>query len=59
MRVTADLCVLPIGVGISVSQEVAICARILADAGLKTHLHAYGTSIEGDWDRVFCAVKQT
>ena len=40
------------------SREVAICERILAAAGLKIHLHAYGTNIEGDWDRVFAAVKQ-
>jgi uncharacterized protein (TIGR00106 family) len=58
MKVIADLCVVPIGIGVSVSQEVAICERILAAAGLKTHLHAYGTNIEGDWDRVFAAVKQ-
>ena len=58
MKVIADLCVVPIGVGVSVSKEVAICERILADAGLKTHLHAYGTNIEGDWDQVFAAVKQ-
>jgi uncharacterized protein (TIGR00106 family) len=58
MKVIADLCIVPIGVGVSVSKEVAICERILAAAGLRTHLHAYGTNIEGDWDRVFAAVKQ-
>ncbi len=58
MKVIADLCVVPIGVGVSVSNEVAICERVLAAAGLKTHLHAYGTNIEGDWDQVFAAVKQ-
>ena len=58
MKVIADLCVVPIGIGVSVSKEVAICERILAGAGLKTHLHAYGTNIEGEWDQVFAAVKQ-
>ena len=58
MKVIADLCVVPIGIGVSVSKEVAICERILAAGGLKTHLHAYGTNIEGDWDQVFAAVKQ-
>jgi uncharacterized protein (TIGR00106 family) len=58
MKVIANLCVVPIGVGVSVSKEVAICERVLAAAGLKAHLHAYGTNIEGDWDRVFAAVKQ-
>ena len=58
MQVIADLCVVPIGIGVSVSNEVAICERILQAAGLKTQLHAYGTNIEGDWDQVFAAVKQ-
>jgi uncharacterized protein (TIGR00106 family) len=58
MHVIADLCVIPLGVGISVSKEVAICEHVLAAAGLKTSLHAYGTNIEGDWDQVFAAIKQ-
>lgn len=58
MKVIADLCVVPIGIGVSVSREIAICERILAAAGLKTHLHAYGTNIEGEWDQVFAAIKQ-
>ena len=44
MKVIADLCVVPMGIGVSVSREVAVCERILADAGLKTALHAYGTN---------------
>ncbi len=40
------------------SREVAVCERILAEAGLKTKLHAYGTNIEGEWDDVFGAVKK-
>ena len=58
MKVIADLCVVPIGIGTSVSKEVAACERVLAEAGLKTKLHAYGTNIEGDWDTVFQAVKR-
>lgn len=58
MKVILDLCVVPMGVGVSVSKYVAICERILKSAGLKTHLHAYGTNIEGDWDEVMSAVKR-
>ncbi|MDX9759332.1 MAG: MTH1187 family thiamine-binding protein [Bacteroidota bacterium] len=58
MHVIADLMVVPLGVGISVSPYVAACEKILTDAGLKTHLHAYGTNIEGEWDVVFAAVKR-
>lgn len=58
MKVIADLCVVPLGVGVSVSKYVAACEKVLAEAGLKTRLHAYGTNIEGDWDAVFAAIKR-
>jgi uncharacterized protein (TIGR00106 family) len=58
MHVIADLCLIPIGVGVSVSNEIAACERVLAEAGLKTRLHAYGTNIEGEWDEVFAAIKR-
>lgn len=58
MHVIVDLCVVPLGVGVSVSEYVVACERILQDAGLKTHLHAYGTNIEGEWDTVFSAIKR-
>ena len=58
MQVIIDLCVVPIGVGISVSKYVAQCQKIIESAGLKSSLHAYGTNIEGDWDIVFSVVKQ-
>ena len=58
MNVIADLCVVPIGVGVSVSKYVAACERVLTAAGLKTKLHAYGTNVEGEWDAVFAAIKR-
>jgi uncharacterized protein (TIGR00106 family) len=58
MKVIVDLCVIPLGVGVSVSGYVAACQRVLEDAGLATHLHAYGTNIEGEWDDVFLAIKK-
>ena len=57
MNVIIDLCVVPMGVGLSVSKYVAACHEIITAAGLKSNLHAYGTNIEGDWDTVFKAVK--
>lgn len=57
MKVIADLCVVPLGVGVSVSKYVAACERVLNEAGLETHMHAYGTNIEGEWDEVFAAIK--
>ena len=58
MKVIVDLCVVPLGVGVSVSAHVAACEKVLKDAGLKTHLHAYGTNVEGEWDDVFAAIKR-
>ena len=58
MKAIVDLCVVPIGVGISVSKYVAACQQVLSEAGLDFTLHAYGTNIEGEWDAVFAAVKK-
>lgn len=58
MNVIIDLCVVPIGVGVSVSAYIAACERILEDAGLDHQMHAYGTNVEGEWEAVFAAVKR-
>lgn len=58
MKVIVDLCVVPLGVGVSVSEYVTACERVLADAGLETKLHAYGTNIEGEWDDVMAAIRR-
>ena len=44
--------------GVSVSEYVAACERILDEAGLRHQMHAYGTNVEGEWDEVFAAVKR-
>tara|TARA_B100000809_G_scaffold82813_2_gene81174 strand:- start:4382 stop:4645 length:264 start_codon:yes stop_codon:yes gene_type:complete len=46
------------GVGVSVSKYIAECKKILNEAGLETHLHAYDTNVAGDWDDVFTAVRR-
>ena len=58
MKVLVDLCIVPIGVGVSLSSYVAACEKVLTGAGLKTSLHSYGTNIEGEWEDVFAAVKR-
>lgn len=58
MNAIADICLIPMGVGVSVSKYVAACERIFTDAGLKVHLHSYGTNVEGEWDNVFAAIKK-
>lgn len=58
MKVIADLCIVPMGVGVSVSEYIAVCEHVLREAGLEIRLHAYGTNIEGEWDVVFEAIKR-
>ena len=58
MKVIVDLCVVPMGVGVSVSKYVAECQKVLEEAGLEHRLHAYGTNIQGEWDEVFSVIKR-
>ncbi len=57
MKVIMDVCIIPMGVGVSVSEYVVECHKILKNSGLKTQLHAYGTNVEGEWDVAMAAVK--
>ncbi|MBM4227982.1 MAG: MTH1187 family thiamine-binding protein [Gammaproteobacteria bacterium] len=57
MHVMIDLCVVPIGVGTSVSNEIAECQLLIRAAGLQSQMHPYGTVIEGEWDAVMACVK--
>jgi uncharacterized protein (TIGR00106 family) len=58
MKVIADISVVPIGVGVSLSKYVAACEKVLNEAGLEPRLHAYGTNIQGEWDVVFQAIRR-
>lgn len=58
MKVMVDLCVIPIGVGVSLSEYIVACQKIIREAGLIHEMHAYGTNVEGEWDDVFAVVKR-
>lgn len=58
MNVIVDLCLVPIGVGVSLSKYIAECEKVLAQTELSYTLHANGTNIEGEWDAVFAAIKK-
>ena len=58
MKVIADFCLVPLGVGVSVSPYIAECEKILKSFDVKILLHGYGTNIEGEWDDVFSAIKK-
>ncbi len=58
MKVIVDLCIIPIGVGTSLSKYISICEKKIKKAELKYILCPNGTSIEGDWDKVFEVIKE-
>ncbi len=58
MHAIADIAIIPLGAGNSLSPYVAACERVLQDAGLKTQLHANGTNVEGEWDEIMAALKR-
>ncbi len=58
MKVMIDLCIIPIGKGVSVSDEIAYLEQLIRKSGLKNQLHPYGTIIEGEWDEVMRLVKK-
>lgn len=57
LSVIVDLCVLPLGAGVSVSKEIKQCVDLIKASGLDYTVHAYGTNIQGPWDDVFKVVK--
>ena len=57
MHVIIDFTVIPIGVGVSLSEYIAECEKILAQSGLRYQLHPNGTGVEGEWEQVFAVVK--
>ena len=58
MHVIADFCIVPLGVGVSLSRYVAACERVLHQSGLNPKLHADGTNVEGDWETVMDGLRR-
>jgi uncharacterized protein (TIGR00106 family) len=53
-----EFSVAPMGVGESISKEVAKVIDIIDRSGLKYKTHAMGTLIEGDWEQCLAVIKQ-
>ena len=58
MWVSIDLCLVPVGVGISLSPYISACKAIIEKNGLDYELGPNGTAIEGNWESVFKCVKE-
>ena len=57
MKIIANICLVPIGVGVSLSPYIRVAYETLKKSGLKCTLGAYGTIIEGEYDEVSKAIK--
>merc|ERR1719373_393428 len=62
-QVMIDICVVPMGAGVSVRKEVTEVERVLrrheAAGKVVCRLHGYGTNVSGHWDDVMAAVRET
>jgi uncharacterized protein (TIGR00106 family) len=57
MKIIADFCIVPIGVGPSVSAYVREIAKIIDASGLVHVMHANGTNIEGEMAEVAALIE--
>ncbi len=58
MKATAEIQTIPLGAGVSVRKEVKRAHKIIQDSGLHVELHANGTNLEGELDRILQCVKE-
>ena len=58
MWVSVDLCLVPVGAGVSISPYITACKAIIERNELEHELGPNGTAIEGEWDSVFKCVKE-
>jgi uncharacterized protein (TIGR00106 family) len=58
MKAIADIAIIPLGVGLSLSRYIAACEDVFTEAGLEPQLHANGTNVEGEWDEIMAALKR-
>lgn len=58
MKALAEIQVIPIGVGVSVREQVKRAHELIVAAGLEAELHSYGTNVEGDLDTILATIKR-
>lgn len=57
-KMIAQFSIVPLGVGISVSEYIAKVVKIVDESGIPYKLHAMGTIVEGEWDQVMALIKK-
>jgi uncharacterized protein (TIGR00106 family) len=58
MHATAEIQVIPLGVGTSVRQQVRRAHEIIVESGLTVELHAFGTNVEGELQQILQVVQR-
>lgn len=58
MKVIAEITIIPIGVGVSLSKYVARIHKILVETNLEIELHSNGTNLEGEYDEIMNVIKK-
>lgn len=58
MKATAEIQTIPLGVGVSVRNEVKRAHAIIEASGLNAVLHANGTNLEGELAKVLDCVRE-
>ncbi|HEY0787836.1 MAG TPA: MTH1187 family thiamine-binding protein [Thermoanaerobaculia bacterium] len=57
MKATAEIQVIPIGEGVSVRKHVKRAHELIVASGLTVELHAYGTNVEGELERILDTIR--
>ncbi len=58
MKATAEIQVIPIGVGVSLRRDVAAAHRVIIESGLSYELHGFGTNVEGELAEILAVVQR-
>jgi len=57
-KIIAEVSVIPLGSGTSISSLVAEAVKVLQESGLKCQLTSMGTIIEGSWEEVIGIIQK-
>ena len=58
MKAVAEIQVIPIGVGVSVSKQVKRAHQLIKDSGLIVEAHGYGTNVEGELATILATIEK-
>jgi uncharacterized protein (TIGR00106 family) len=58
MHATAEIQVIPLGVGVSVREQVMRAHQIIVDSGLTVEGHAFGTNVDGELSEILAVVQR-